>query len=86
MAMPILDQSELQTPTQLKELVLYGANYSQDGIIFEPRSGVATISIHGHFQQSNTNPSPICQLMTNPEPIEYQPVRTSRNKLMEPGL
>ena len=29
---PIPDQSELQSPIYLKELVLYGANYSQDGI------------------------------------------------------
>ena len=42
---PIPDQSELQSPIYLKELVLYRANYSQDSIVFEPLSIVATMSI-----------------------------------------
>ena len=36
----------------LKELVLYRANYSQHGIIFQPLSGVAT-------RKSSANPSPV---------------------------
>ena len=39
------------TPTYLKEQVLYGANYSQDAIILEPRPGVAATSIHSDFGQ-----------------------------------
>ena len=33
------------SPTYLKEQVVYGANYSQDAIIFEPRPGLAATSI-----------------------------------------
>ena len=58
------------TPTYLKEQVLYGANYSQDAIIFEPRQGVTTMSIHDNFGQQDINPPPICQFMTNPRQSE----------------
>ena len=64
---PIPDQSELQSPIYLKELVLYRANYSQDSIVFEPLSIVATMSIHG--QSSANPPSACCQSCVNPLPI-----------------
>ena len=53
-------------PTYLKEQVLYGANYSEDAIIFEPRPGLDATSIHSDFGQSNINPAPSWQLTTNP--------------------
>ena len=77
--MPIHDQSSPILLNQrqsvrtfqifLKELVLYGSNSPQDGIIFEPLSGVATPSIHG---QSSANPSPVwCHSCVNPLPFLF---------------